>query len=644
MSNGDVVLGNNATSTYSNNSGNTKSYNTVIGHGANASNTQFATAIGANALASGSNALAIGEGTQAMTNYSIAIGKSSNVTGNSGEGTVIGYTSTVTGSRGLALGYKVHASNQHTVALGAQTKASGENSTAIGLNANVSAKSQNGIAIGREAGADGKFGIAIGSSAKALNSRALAIGSVAKAFAENSTALGAGAVAESTATNSTAVGRLAKVYGTDSVAMGLNTSTSGAHSIAIGDNSLAGTDFGKLKELTDAKKKAEDEEKAAKKAGEEAQKKLNGNSNEQQKQEAYQKAYDGYSTTNRTAYTALLAAAATKTIAIGHGSNVYGNQSISVGSENKVGGENAGVLGTNNNVTNNSTFVLGSNVKSTQDNSVILGANSTDRAATAENSAVVGGYAYSGFHGVGKEGNGVVSVGYKDAERQIINVAAGNISATSTDAINGSQLYLVGNSIINQMPVIYTDAAGKKVYKVPQKDNPTTFTFVDEQGTPVTGDIIASMNDGDNKADSPKTLANVKGNLPDTYNANNKYNQDSQPVTKTYDLPENLNVNNAATVGDILNSGWNLKNNGQASDFVKPYDSVDFANGTATTAVVKPAEDGKSTTIQYNVNVDNETITTKEVNDPVTQKPITQLTAKTTTLADDNQDGKIDDP
>ncbi|MDY4281667.1 MAG: hypothetical protein SOX56_11510, partial [[Pasteurella] mairii] len=627
-------MGNNATSTYSKNgesNGNTKSYNTVIGHGANASNTQFATAIGANALAAGSNALAIGEGTKAMTKYSIAIGKSTNVTADEGIGA--GYKSTVTGLRGLALGYQVHASSQHTIALGAEAKASGENSTAIGLKANVTNISQHGIAIGREAGADGQFGIAMGFLAKALNSRALAIGSVAKAFAENSTALGAGAVAESTATNSTAVGRLAKVYGTDSVAMGLNTSTSGAHSIAIGDNSLAGTALDKMSELTEAKKKAEEEEKKAKQAGEAAKKKANGDG-----QNAYQQAYDSYSNVSRKAYADLLAAAATKTIAIGHGSNVYGNQSISVGSENKVSGVNSGVLGTNNNVANNSTFVLGSNVKSTQDNSVILGANSTDRVATVENSAVVGGYAYSGFHGVGKEGNGVVSVGFQGGERQIINVAAGNISATSTDAINGSQLYLVGNSIINQMPVIYTDDKGNKVYKLPDG------SFVSPDGSPVTSNVIASMNDGDNQANTPKTLANVKGNLPDTYNVDNKYNPENKDITKSQSLPTDLNVNNAATVGDILNSGWNLKNNGQVSDFVKPYDSVDFANGTATTAVVEPSKDGNATTIKYNVNVDNETITTKEVNDPVTQKPITQLTAKTTTLADDNQDGKIDDP
>lgn len=81
--------------------------------------------------------------------------------------------------------------------------------------------------------------------------------------------------------------------------------------------------------------------------------------------------------------------------------------------------------------------------------SVVLGNASTDRAATAESTATVNGLTYSGFAGTGKVENGVLSIGATGAERQLINVAAGKVAADSTDAINGSQLYAVANTVGN---------------------------------------------------------------------------------------------------------------------------------------------------------------------------------------------------
>ncbi|WP_418604880.1 YadA-like family protein [Kingella kingae] len=102
-------------------------------------------------------------------------------------------------------------------------------------------------------------------------------------------------------------------------------------------------------------------------------------------------------------------------------------------------------------------------------------------------------------------------------------------------------------------------------------------------------------------------ISNVSSNLPATYNTDATYNPKKQDVTKKYVLPTNLNVNNAATVGDVLNAGWNLQGNGQAVDFVKPYDTVNFVNGGGTTATVTPSLDGKTSSISYNVAVDNKT-------------------------------------
>ncbi|WP_143421505.1 ESPR-type extended signal peptide-containing protein, partial [Haemophilus sp. CCUG 66565] len=98
------------------------------------------------------------------------------------------------------------------------------------------------------------------------------------------------------------------------------------------------------------------------------------------------------------------------------------------------------------------------------------------------------------------------------------------------------------------------------------------------------------LSNGDNH------ITNVKGNLPDTYNTA----EGDKTITKKQDAPTSITSTNAATVGDVLNAGWNLQGNGNEIDFVKPYDTVNFANGTGTTATVTNT-DGKTTTVKYDV-------------------------------------------
>ncbi|WP_414435754.1 YadA family autotransporter adhesin [Acinetobacter bereziniae] len=123
-----------------------------------------------------------------------------------------------------------------------------------------------------------------------------------------------------------------------------------------------------------------------------------------------------------------------------------GKNALAVGVGSKVAGENAVAIGYNNNVVQDKTVALGSSITTTQANSVVLGNESTDRAATSESKVTILGQDYA-FAGVGSANNGVVSVGKAGAERQIINVAAGEVSATSTDAVNGSQLYATNQAI-----------------------------------------------------------------------------------------------------------------------------------------------------------------------------------------------------
>ncbi|RKW68426.1 MAG: hypothetical protein D8B58_04850, partial [Veillonella sp.] len=100
-----------------------------------------------------------------------------------------------------------------------------------------------------------------------------------------------------------------------------------------------------------------------------------------------------------------------------------------------------------------------------------------------------------------------------------------------------------------------------------------------------------------------KHITNVASNLPETKNKDDKGEATKSQAAPTMGTGENeVNPNNAATVGDVLNAGWNLQGNGTAVDLVKPYDTVNFVNGVGTTATVESA-DGKTSTVKYSVNL-----------------------------------------
>ncbi|WP_126941259.1 ESPR-type extended signal peptide-containing protein [Veillonella sp. CNR 79/14] len=179
-------------------------------------------------------------------------------------------------------------------------------------------------------------------------------------------------------------------------------------------------------------------------------------------------------------------------------------------------------------------------------------------------------------------------------------------------------------------PVVYTDKDGKQVYPTGKKDkdgNQIFNTKPDGKGENVTGPVKTTIN-GPKGTASPTSLSNVKNNIPavndadkkvtnadgtDKPDAGNVANINKAPLTAeeaadllkptTKDGKSNPNFvgNNAATVSDVLNAGWNLQNNGTAKDFVKPYDTVNFVNGLNTTAVVTTSDDGTTSNVTYNV-------------------------------------------
>ena len=181
-------------------------------------------------------------------------------------------------------------------------------------------------------------------------------------------------------------------------------------------------------------------------------------------------------------------------------------------------------------------------------------------------------------------------------------------------------------------PVNYTKADGTKVYprEVDNGDGTKTVKFFENpDGTgkeiPST-EVITSVN-GPKGTTTPATLSNVKSNLPDTKNSDtantadapsNATKSQAAPNTTNKDGDKYINPNNAATVSDVLNAGWNLQGNGTAVDFVKPYDTVNFINGLNTTAVVTTSDDGTTSNVTYNVTGLPVTYTTED-GTPVTK-------------------------
>ncbi|BFU60274.1 YadA-like family protein [Rodentibacter abscessus] len=201
----------------------------------------------------------------------------------------------------------------------------------------------------------------------------------------------------------------------------------------------------------------------------------------------------------------------------------------------------------------------------------------------------------------------------------------GTVSVTNGDSfLNATEVAnLVNNSSFNITTAKNNDQVKSEGHKDVQVKAGDTITYkagknleINQDGANITyglsenislNNITANNITVGNTTITNGTISGLNSNLPDTYNKD-VYNTEGKDVTKEQSLPTNLNVTNAATVGDILNSGWNLQENGAAKDFVKPYDTVNFNNGTATTAVIETDANGTVSNVTYNVNVDNATI------------------------------------
>ena len=446
--------------------------------------------------------------------------------------------------------------SEAAIAIGRDTVAAGKGATALGVGANAEA---HGVSIGINA-TTSFSSVAVGVESKSSGKNAVAMGSSAKTEANNAIAIGN--VASAKQQSDLAVGDGAKALNKQGSAFGVRATASGNGATAIGGETTASswlsTSIGYL----------------SKSAG-------NG-------------AYAG-----------------------GAKANANGEGAVSVGLESTSTGKHTAALGASANASAEAALALGASANASHANAVALGANSVTKAAVASNEATVNGVYYSGF--AANNAASVVSLGNAGKERQLVNVAAGQISATSTDAINGSQLYLVASGLRDQMPVVYTTVNGKKAVKKPDGK----FYELDDAGNVTStvvpnADVIASMNDGNNSVTSPMTLANIKSTLPDTFSTTtNPKDGSAATITKTQAAPALTpsQYNYAATLGDVLNAGWNLQANGSAVDFVKPYDKVNFASADGTVEIT-PTTDGSTSTLDFKVKHTDLTVTDGKVVTP----------------------------
>ncbi|RJY49681.1 YadA-like family protein [Veillonella atypica] len=361
-----------------------------------------ATAVGAGANANGAGTVALGLSANATGANAVALGGGSNGGTNKTEATAANAT---------AVGFNAKASNSGASAIGTNAKATGENSVAVGSGAGNSgplgfASSINSSGsvvntlktINYATTAEGNNAVALGFYANAKNS-GVAVGQNALA-ATGGVAIGKGVFED---TNNNLAGGV--VIGQDSASTGIYSLAMGRHAFATGSTSMA--------------------------MGYEAS--ANGN---------FAVAMGRNVTATETS-TAIghHATASNGGLAIGSQENDASNDKTTASAKGAV------AIGKNSTASSEDAVAIGTNAQSDKKGAVALGSGSTTATlATNNTSATINGITYN-FAGATGNPNMQVSVGSAGATRQIKNVAAGEVSATSTDAINGSQLYAVARAV-----------------------------------------------------------------------------------------------------------------------------------------------------------------------------------------------------
>ena len=353
------------------------------------------------------------------------------------ESVVIGGNTTNTGRWSVTLGDKADGNSQYGVTIGNRAySGKGTNAIAIGLMAKTSNEKAGGnsqTAVGVASYADGEGASAFGATANATGALATAVGRNSKALALSASAFGDSASAS--AWGATALGRGASARADNSIAVGSEAVTEGRESTALGRRSYAGAQSAAALGT------------GANASGVVSTAVGNGAKASALGASALGNTADA-SGRGSMAFGYASKASAVDALATGSNANASSMNAVAVGKNSNSSAVNAIALGTSSNVSGVSAVVIGTQAKGTHENSVTLGSYSssaandfdkTAKALSSFNDKATG--TTINYNGTSSTQKGAVSVGDGALVRQIQNVGAGRITATSNDAVNGSQLY-----------------------------------------------------------------------------------------------------------------------------------------------------------------------------------------------------------
>ena len=570
-----------------------------------------------------SGTVAVGQDAQALENGDVVIGRqaktiASTYHGNPGSGAVVaGAEAAAYGARGdvvigasaetnvkikqsggvvdakyaqgVAIGSTAKTYGTQSLALGADTRAIGNSSVAIGGDdidmarteletAVPQLKAGNGIKKSFNKEIEAKFPGGLGSASinvkgeyantAAIGDATTAIGTLSEAFGTGSTAIGINSLTKGVA--STGIGIMARSWGDNSLALGTQVGAYGTRSSSIGDTNQVGLD------MKDGSKSGKESAAVGSQNtiyGNQAYAIGAGNTIGSATVVTTTEANGSAAGADQDKITTVTAGTVKGNMAgaFGYKNTINADNAYAVGSNSMVSADGAMVLGNNASVTAKNGMALGSNTKVANENAVALGAGSETAAAVKTSSATINGTVHN-FAGINPAST--VSVGKAGSERTITNVAAGRISDTSTDAINGSQLYAVTTEV--DKGVAYAGdvkGAGAADNKFTQKLGEQTNIIggVTDTSKLTDGNIGVVSNGTDTlniklakdlKVDSVtagNTVINNNGLTVggNTYVTNNGINANNAPITNV--ASGGTTDSNAANIGDVKKAAAGAK-------------------------------------------------------------------------------------
>lgn len=390
-----------------------------------------------NNLAKGEDSMAAGVGAKALGDRSVAMGNNTEAQSLGSITVGAGYEDPANpGSLKQTLAISGY---QYNTAIGAGAQAAGNNSLAIGTLATSSIKNggssvDKAVAIGYSAGVSDDKAIAIGSDAKSNSKSASAMGDTAQALAENALAIGTNA--QAAGVSSGAIGTQNRVTGANTYVLGSQNSTAATGTAADVSASNSGI-FGNENRMEGDSNRIVGNNNILK-----MESLSNNSSNPKDFKNIFVTGNQNTVTGDPDTSTAGDAGSVSDITVTGSKNTIQAkNQKNRNLTDIQIVGNQNTVDATTQNADLSNTQILGSHVTATLGNSVYLGSNSayvvsgaTTKGMDVYNSD--GTYQYAGGTPAG-----IVTVGSAEKERRIQNVAAGLVSAKSTDAVNGSQLY-----------------------------------------------------------------------------------------------------------------------------------------------------------------------------------------------------------